>query len=113
MTSLHLLLTDKPAIAPPVFVFQKDKAQKVSLSMLFKNFLRLKPYLIILQTLFILIISLDSIIEKHTLQESCQSQILHFSCSDLQMAQVQRMEKVIQMSKLATFFVITFLILFI
>uniref|UniRef100_A0A665TPY0 Ran-binding protein 3 n=1 Tax=Echeneis naucrates TaxID=173247 RepID=A0A665TPY0_ECHNA len=30
MTSLHLLLTDKPAIAPPVFVFQKDKAQKVS-----------------------------------------------------------------------------------
>lgn len=23
--------TDKPAIAPPVFVFQKDKAQKVSL----------------------------------------------------------------------------------
>lgn len=30
MTSLHLLLTDKPAIAPPVFVFQKDKAQKRS-----------------------------------------------------------------------------------
>uniref|UniRef100_A0A8C4EW38 Ran-binding protein 3 n=1 Tax=Dicentrarchus labrax TaxID=13489 RepID=A0A8C4EW38_DICLA len=30
MTSLHLLLTDKPAIAPPVFVFQKDKAQKVN-----------------------------------------------------------------------------------
>uniref|UniRef100_A0A8C5GJ63 Ran-binding protein 3 n=1 Tax=Gouania willdenowi TaxID=441366 RepID=A0A8C5GJ63_GOUWI len=27
---LHLLLTDKPAIAPPVFVFQKDKAQKRS-----------------------------------------------------------------------------------
>uniref|UniRef100_A0A8C5GJ51 Ran-binding protein 3 n=1 Tax=Gouania willdenowi TaxID=441366 RepID=A0A8C5GJ51_GOUWI len=27
---LHLLLTDKPAIAPPVFVFQKDKAQKVN-----------------------------------------------------------------------------------
>uniref|UniRef100_A0A7N8XQY4 Ran-binding protein 3 n=1 Tax=Mastacembelus armatus TaxID=205130 RepID=A0A7N8XQY4_9TELE len=37
MTSLHLLLTDKPAIAPPVFVFQKDKAQKVSFSM-FKFF---------------------------------------------------------------------------
>uniref|UniRef100_A0A671YYF3 Ran-binding protein 3 n=1 Tax=Sparus aurata TaxID=8175 RepID=A0A671YYF3_SPAAU len=34
MTSLHLLLTDKPAIAPPVFVFQKDKAQKVSFSIL-------------------------------------------------------------------------------
>lgn len=31
MTSPHLLLTDKPAIAAPVFVFQKDKAQKVSL----------------------------------------------------------------------------------
>ncbi|XP_031721221.1 ran-binding protein 3b isoform X7 [Anarrhichthys ocellatus] len=30
MTSLHLLLTDKTAIAPPVFVFQKDKAQKRS-----------------------------------------------------------------------------------
>ncbi|MEQ2209736.1 Ran-binding protein 3 [Xenoophorus captivus] len=30
MTSLHLFLTDKPAIAPPVFVFQKDKAQKRS-----------------------------------------------------------------------------------
>uniref|UniRef100_A0A4W6EG17 Ran-binding protein 3 n=1 Tax=Lates calcarifer TaxID=8187 RepID=A0A4W6EG17_LATCA len=30
MTSLRLLLTDKPAIAPPVFVFQKDKAQKRS-----------------------------------------------------------------------------------
>ncbi|KAG7466753.1 ran-binding protein 3 isoform X1 [Solea senegalensis] len=30
MTCLHLLLTDKPAIAPPVFVFQKDKAQKRS-----------------------------------------------------------------------------------
>uniref|UniRef100_A0A674N5S5 Ran-binding protein 3 n=1 Tax=Takifugu rubripes TaxID=31033 RepID=A0A674N5S5_TAKRU len=30
MTSPRLLLTDKPAIAPPVFVFQKDKAQKVS-----------------------------------------------------------------------------------
>uniref|UniRef100_A0A3Q1GZM7 Ran-binding protein 3 n=1 Tax=Acanthochromis polyacanthus TaxID=80966 RepID=A0A3Q1GZM7_9TELE len=30
MTSLNLLLTDKPAIAPPVFVFQKDKAQKRS-----------------------------------------------------------------------------------
>uniref|UniRef100_A0A8C3APY7 Ran-binding protein 3 n=1 Tax=Cyclopterus lumpus TaxID=8103 RepID=A0A8C3APY7_CYCLU len=30
ITSLHLLLTDKPAIAPPVFVFQKDKAQKRS-----------------------------------------------------------------------------------
>ncbi|KAM8849828.1 ran-binding protein 3b isoform 1-T1 [Spinachia spinachia] len=30
MTSLYLLLTDKPAIAPPVFVFQKDKAQKRS-----------------------------------------------------------------------------------
>lgn len=34
MTSLHLLLTDKPAIAPPVFVFQKDKAQKVSVSVI-------------------------------------------------------------------------------
>lgn len=34
MISLHLLLTDKPAIAPPVFVFQKDKAPKVSLYML-------------------------------------------------------------------------------
>lgn len=32
MTSVHLLLTDKPAIAPPVFVFQKEKAQKVSFS---------------------------------------------------------------------------------
>ncbi|XP_012724964.1 ran-binding protein 3b isoform X1 [Fundulus heteroclitus] len=30
MTSLRLFLTDKPAIAPPVFVFQKDKAQKRS-----------------------------------------------------------------------------------
>uniref|UniRef100_A0A667Z5R8 Ran-binding protein 3 n=1 Tax=Myripristis murdjan TaxID=586833 RepID=A0A667Z5R8_9TELE len=30
MTSLHFFLTDKPAIAPPVFVFQKDKAQKRS-----------------------------------------------------------------------------------
>uniref|UniRef100_A0A8C7Z6W4 Ran-binding protein 3 n=1 Tax=Oryzias sinensis TaxID=183150 RepID=A0A8C7Z6W4_9TELE len=30
MTSLPLFLTDKPAIAPPVFVFQKDKAQKRS-----------------------------------------------------------------------------------
>uniref|UniRef100_A0AAX7SGX1 Ran-binding protein 3 n=1 Tax=Astatotilapia calliptera TaxID=8154 RepID=A0AAX7SGX1_ASTCA len=30
MTSLHLFLTDKPAIAPPVFVFHKDKPQKVS-----------------------------------------------------------------------------------
>lgn len=30
MTSLNFVLTDKPAIAPPVFVFQKDKAQKVS-----------------------------------------------------------------------------------
>uniref|UniRef100_A0A7N8Y1V5 Ran-binding protein 3 n=1 Tax=Mastacembelus armatus TaxID=205130 RepID=A0A7N8Y1V5_9TELE len=39
MTSLHLLLTDKPAIAPPVFVFQKDKAQKVSFSM-FKDLQR-------------------------------------------------------------------------
>lgn len=39
ITSLHLLLTDKPAIAPPVFVFQKDKAQKVSLCMLFKVFI--------------------------------------------------------------------------
>uniref|UniRef100_A0A8C6Q460 Ran-binding protein 3 n=1 Tax=Nothobranchius furzeri TaxID=105023 RepID=A0A8C6Q460_NOTFU len=28
MTSLNIFLTDKPAIAPPVFVFQKDKAQK-------------------------------------------------------------------------------------
>lgn len=70
MTSLHLLLTDKPAIAPPVFVFQKDKAQKVS-SMLFKYLLRLKPYFIVLQTLFILMFSLDSILEKHTLHKSC------------------------------------------
>uniref|UniRef100_A0A8C6Q4T5 Ran-binding protein 3-like n=1 Tax=Nothobranchius furzeri TaxID=105023 RepID=A0A8C6Q4T5_NOTFU len=30
MTSLNIFLTDKPAIAPPVFVFQKDKAQKRS-----------------------------------------------------------------------------------
>ncbi|XP_039872744.1 ran-binding protein 3b isoform X4 [Simochromis diagramma] len=30
MTSLHLFLTDKPAIAPPVFVFHKDKPQKRS-----------------------------------------------------------------------------------
>ncbi|XP_059914573.1 ran-binding protein 3b isoform X2 [Gadus macrocephalus] len=30
MTSLHPLLTEKPAIAPPVFVFQKDKALKRS-----------------------------------------------------------------------------------
>lgn len=29
MTSLFSFLTEKPAIAPPVFVFQKDKAQKV------------------------------------------------------------------------------------
>ena len=29
MTRLHPLLTEKPAIAPPVFVFQKDKALKV------------------------------------------------------------------------------------
>lgn len=34
MTTLHSLLTDKPAIAPPVFVFQKDKAQKVRLPVL-------------------------------------------------------------------------------
>uniref|UniRef100_A0A8C8DYK0 Ran-binding protein 3 n=1 Tax=Oryzias sinensis TaxID=183150 RepID=A0A8C8DYK0_9TELE len=34
MTSLPLFLTDKPAIAPPVFVFQKDKAQKVRFFML-------------------------------------------------------------------------------
>lgn len=46
MTSLHLLLTDKPAIAPPVFVFQKDKAQKVSFS--FIHVFRLKSYSIIL-----------------------------------------------------------------
>uniref|UniRef100_A0A8C3ARN8 Ran-binding protein 3 n=1 Tax=Cyclopterus lumpus TaxID=8103 RepID=A0A8C3ARN8_CYCLU len=32
---------DFPAIAPPVFVFQKDKAQKVSVSMLFKYLLRM------------------------------------------------------------------------
>lgn len=38
MTSLHLFLTDKPAIAPPVFVFQKDKAQKVSFCFLSKHF---------------------------------------------------------------------------
>uniref|UniRef100_A0A8C6Q4Y8 Ran-binding protein 3 n=1 Tax=Nothobranchius furzeri TaxID=105023 RepID=A0A8C6Q4Y8_NOTFU len=35
MTSLNIFLTDKPAIAPPVFVFQKDKAQKM-----FKNLLQ-------------------------------------------------------------------------
>uniref|UniRef100_A0A3Q0RJ55 RAN binding protein 3b n=1 Tax=Amphilophus citrinellus TaxID=61819 RepID=A0A3Q0RJ55_AMPCI len=28
--ALHLFLTDKPAIAPPVFVFHKDKPQKRS-----------------------------------------------------------------------------------
>lgn len=36
VTNIHLLLTDKPAIAPPVFVFQKDKAQKVSFPIIFK-----------------------------------------------------------------------------
>uniref|UniRef100_A0A673BGI4 Ran-binding protein 3 n=1 Tax=Sphaeramia orbicularis TaxID=375764 RepID=A0A673BGI4_9TELE len=34
--SLYFLLTDKPAIAPPVFVFQKDKAQKVSFTVFLK-----------------------------------------------------------------------------
>lgn len=68
MTSPHLLLTDKPAIAPPVFVFQKDKAQKVSFSILFKYVLRLKPYFMILPTLFLLIFSLDCILEKLILQ---------------------------------------------
>lgn len=28
-TPIISLFTEKPAIAPPVFVFQKDKAQKV------------------------------------------------------------------------------------
>lgn len=28
-TPMISLFTEKPAIAPPVFVFQKDKAQKV------------------------------------------------------------------------------------
>lgn len=35
MTRLFSFLTEKPAIAPPVFVFQKDKAQKVCLKYLF------------------------------------------------------------------------------
>lgn len=49
MTSLRLLLTDKPAIAPPVFVFQKDKAQKVSFSVT-KVFVKIET----IHTLFII-----------------------------------------------------------
>lgn len=64
MTSLHLLLTDKPAIAPPVFVFQKDKAQKVSFSMLFKYLFKLKPCIMICR---LCLLSLDCIL--YTLQK--------------------------------------------
>ena len=40
MTSLHPLLTEKPAIAPPVFVFQKDKALKVRYTKIWVGALR-------------------------------------------------------------------------